>query len=63
MAAGTEQGLDAPTKPCSYCNKCLLNAPSNPLGCYDLERFDGDHDKMLREILSVFEVQPELVMP
>jgi len=41
----------------------LLNAPANPLGCYELSRFDGDYDKMLAEILSVYKIQPELVVP
>ena len=24
-----------PRKPCTYCNKCLVNAVENPLGCYE----------------------------
>ena len=23
-------------RPCTYCNKCLVNAVENPLGCYEL---------------------------
>ena len=26
-------GKDLPEKPCSFCNRCLINATSNPLGC------------------------------
>jgi 2,4-dienoyl-CoA reductase-like NADH-dependent reductase (Old Yellow Enzyme family) len=57
------EGLDQPLIPCTYCNKCLLNAPKNPLGCYELSRFDGDYGKMLKEILSVYHVRPDLVIP
>ena len=49
-------GFDMPEKPCTYCNKCLLNAPANPLGCYEVSRFDGDYDAMIRQILTVFEL-------
>jgi 2,4-dienoyl-CoA reductase (NADPH2) len=52
------RGLDLPDRPCTYCNKCLLNAPKNPLGCYEQSRFGGDYDRMVREILTVFEVPP-----
>lgn len=52
------QGKDLPDKPCSFCNRCLLNAPANPLGCYDLRRFNGDHEAMIREVMSVFHPPP-----
>jgi 2,4-dienoyl-CoA reductase-like NADH-dependent reductase (Old Yellow Enzyme family) len=48
------RGLDEPPRPCTYCNKCLLNDLENPLGCYELCRFDGDYAKMMEEIMSVF---------
>ncbi len=48
-------GQDLPDRPCSFCNRCLVNAPANPLGCYDLRRFNGDHDAMVQEIMTVFE--------
>jgi 2,4-dienoyl-CoA reductase (NADPH2) len=48
------RGLDLPERPCTYCNKCLLNAPKNPLGCYELSRFGGDYQKMVDEILTVY---------
>lgn len=47
-------GLDLPEKPCTYCNKCLLNVMKNPLACYELSRFDGDYDAMMQEVMSVF---------
>jgi len=52
-----QQGRDLPDRPCSFCNRCLLNALANPLACYDLRRFD-DRDAMIREAMSVFEPPP-----
>lgn len=40
-------------KRCTYCNKCLLNVLENPLGCYELSRYD-DYEQMMREIMSVY---------
>ena len=51
------QGHDSPPVPCTYCNKCLVNAPENPLGCYDETRF-GSRDEMVREIMTVFDPPP-----
>ena len=47
-------------KECTYCNKCLINDLKNPLGCYELSRYDGDtfeerYDAMIAEVMSVFE--------
>ncbi len=50
-----KSGMEGPERPCTFCNKCLLNAPKNPLGCYELSRFDGDHDRMVETICQVFE--------
>jgi 2,4-dienoyl-CoA reductase-like NADH-dependent reductase (Old Yellow Enzyme family) len=50
-----QAGQDLPDRPCSFCNRCLVNAIANPLGCYDVRRFDGDHDRMLRDVMSVFD--------
>jgi 2,4-dienoyl-CoA reductase-like NADH-dependent reductase (Old Yellow Enzyme family) len=47
-------GKDSPDKPCTYCNKCLVHAISDPLGCYELSRYDGDYDRMIKEIMTVF---------
>jgi 2,4-dienoyl-CoA reductase (NADPH2) len=33
------QGHDRAEKPCTYCNRCLVNVVENPLGCYDETRF------------------------
>ena len=47
-------GHDRPPRPCTYCNKCLLNTVNNPLGCYEEARFDS-RDEMIGQIMSVFE--------
>ena len=44
------EGLDRPPKPCTYCNKCLVNFVENPLGCYDESRFDS-REEMIAEII------------
>ncbi len=49
-----------PSKECTYCNKCLLNDLENPLGCYELSRYDGAtfeerYANMMRSVMSVFE--------
>ena len=32
-----------------------MNAIANPLGCYDVRRFNGDHAAMVREVMTVFD--------
>jgi 2,4-dienoyl-CoA reductase-like NADH-dependent reductase (Old Yellow Enzyme family) len=49
-----QAGRDLPERPCSFCNRCLVNAVANPLGCYDVRRFEGDHDAMVAKIMEVF---------
>jgi 2,4-dienoyl-CoA reductase-like NADH-dependent reductase (Old Yellow Enzyme family) len=51
------QGLDRPPVPCTYCNKCLINAVENPLGCYDETRFTT-REAMINDIMSVFSPPP-----
>jgi 2,4-dienoyl-CoA reductase (NADPH2) len=46
-------GRDLPPRPCTFCNRCLVNAIANPLGCYDPTRF-ANRAEMVDEILSVF---------
>ena len=48
-------GKDRAAKPCSYCNRCLVNVVENPLGCYDVSRFDNDREAMVAQIMSVFD--------
>jgi 2,4-dienoyl-CoA reductase-like NADH-dependent reductase (Old Yellow Enzyme family) len=51
-------GVDRPERPCTYCNKCLVNVIENPIGCYELSRFGGDTARMMREVMSVYEPNP-----
>ncbi len=49
-----------PGKACTYCNKCLVNDLENPLGCYELSRYDGatvqeQHENMMKTVMSVFD--------
>jgi 2,4-dienoyl-CoA reductase-like NADH-dependent reductase (Old Yellow Enzyme family) len=48
------EGHDRPERPCTYCNRCLVNVLENPLGCYELARYDGDYERMIREVMSVY---------
>jgi 2,4-dienoyl-CoA reductase (NADPH2) len=47
-------GRDVPARPCSFCNRCLVNAMTNPLGCYDQRRF-ASRDAMIGEVMSVYQ--------
>ena len=51
------RGEGRPARPCTYCNRCLVNAVENPLGCYEPERFSS-HDEMIAQIMSVFTPPP-----
>jgi 2,4-dienoyl-CoA reductase (NADPH2) len=51
-------GRDRADRPCTYCNRCLIAVLEAPLGCYDESRFNGDRDRMLRELMSFFEATP-----
>lgn len=48
-------GRELPDQPCSFCNRCLVNAVYNPLGCYDVRRFNYDQQAMIDEVMSVFD--------
>lgn len=48
------QGMDRAPKPCTYCNKCLINVIEHPLGCYDTARFTS-REEMIRDIMSVYQ--------
>jgi 2,4-dienoyl-CoA reductase-like NADH-dependent reductase (Old Yellow Enzyme family) len=52
------QGHDLPPRPCTFCNRCLLADLKYPLGCYDLSRYNNDHDQMIEEVMSVFHPSP-----
>lgn len=46
-------GRNRPERPCTYCNRCLVNVIENPLGCYEPARYDS-REEMIREVMSVF---------
>lgn len=50
-------GHDRAERPCTYCNKCLLEVVEAPLGCYEESRFPSRR-AMLEEVLSVFQPPP-----
>jgi 2,4-dienoyl-CoA reductase-like NADH-dependent reductase (Old Yellow Enzyme family) len=57
-----KSGRDLPERPCTYCNKCLLNAPKNPMGCYELIRYPS-YDAMIEELMSIYRTRPTLELP
>jgi len=52
-----ESGQDTPDRPCSFCNRCLINAVANPLACYDLRRYDS-YEEMIDSAMSVYKPAP-----
>jgi len=48
------RGQNRADRPCTYCNRCLVNVVENPLGCYDESRFPS-REAMVAQIMSVFE--------
>jgi 2,4-dienoyl-CoA reductase-like NADH-dependent reductase (Old Yellow Enzyme family) len=48
------EGRETADRPCTYCNKCLVNVLEHPLGCYDEARFES-HDQMIRDVMSFYE--------
>jgi len=50
-------GRDRAERPCTYCNKCLVQVVEHPLGCYEVSRFPSE-DAMLEQVMSVYRPQP-----
>ena len=57
-----EAGHDRPPRPCTYCNKCLLNAPKNPMGCYELSRYDN-REQMIENLMTIYATHATLNLP
>lgn len=57
-----EAGADLPERPCTYCNKCLVNAPKNPMGCYEESRYPS-REVMLDELMSIYATRADLQIP
>ncbi|MGZ5477829.1 MAG: NADH:flavin oxidoreductase, partial [Thermoanaerobaculia bacterium] len=51
------RGQDRADRPCTYCNKCLVNVVENPLGCYEEIRYPS-REAMIAEIMSVYTPPP-----
>jgi 2,4-dienoyl-CoA reductase (NADPH2) len=47
------EGQNAPARPCTYCNKCLVNALLQPLACWEEARFEN-RDQMFDEAYRVY---------
>jgi 2,4-dienoyl-CoA reductase (NADPH2) len=47
-------GQNAPEKPCTYCNKCAVNALLHPLACYEESRFES-REQMFQEAYRVYQ--------
>jgi hypothetical protein len=50
MVTSTGSGL----RPCSYCNRCLVNVLEHPLGCYDESRYPSYYP-MMEELMRFYE--------
>lgn len=46
-------GADRADRPCTYCNLCLFHAAEDPLGCYDVSRYDS-HAAMVAQVMSIY---------
>jgi 2,4-dienoyl-CoA reductase (NADPH2) len=46
-------GEDRPARPCTYCNKCAVNALVYPLACWEEARFDS-REQMFEEAYRVY---------
>jgi 2,4-dienoyl-CoA reductase-like NADH-dependent reductase (Old Yellow Enzyme family) len=53
MVHGFAEGQNAPARPCTYCNKCLVNALLQPLACWEESRFDT-REQMFEEAYQVY---------
>ncbi len=47
------EGQNAPARPCTYCNRCLVNALLQPLACWEEARFDS-REQMFEEAYRVY---------
>ena len=47
-------GHDRAPRPCTYCNRCLMNVLMHPLGCYEEKRYDS-HEQMIEQVMSVYD--------
>ncbi len=53
LVHGFAAGKDQPDRPCTYCNKCAVNALLYPLACWEEARFDS-REQMFDEAYRVY---------
>jgi 2,4-dienoyl-CoA reductase (NADPH2) len=53
MVNGFASGQNAPERPCTYCNKCVVNALLYPLACWEESRFDS-REQMFEDAYRVY---------
>jgi 2,4-dienoyl-CoA reductase (NADPH2) len=46
-------GQDVPDRPCTYCNRCLVNALLQPLACWEESRFES-REQMFEQAYRVY---------
>jgi len=44
---------EKPDNPCTFCNKCDMRTSLFPVGCYDVDRFQGNYERMERQIVEL----------
>jgi 2,4-dienoyl-CoA reductase (NADPH2) len=54
-------GVEAPDRPCTFCNRCAIRTTLFPLGCYEPLRFDSQ-DAMEAQIID-WSARPDLDEP
>ena len=47
------EGKDRADRPCTYCNRCLIQVLETPLGCYEPLRFDG-WQHMMSDVMTFY---------
>ena len=51
------RGQNTAERPCTFCNRCLVNVLDHPLGCYDETRY-ASYDAMMQELMSFYRDEP-----
>jgi len=54
LVHGFAEGRNAPEQPCTYCNKCAVNALRHPLACWEESRFESPA-QMFEEAYRIFQ--------
>ena len=57
------RGQDRADRPCTYCNKCLVNVVENPLGCYEEDAISVSRSDDRRDHVGVHAAAVSLTTP